>query len=386
MNAVEAAGLTKKLLDAKKQLKNAGPVTRIAITGTILELRKKLGAWKRVKVVLDRLVANPFDGSKNLVPSEYVDQVKSWLPDSLICFKKMEAGNAKGTAQALSEVLGRYPELANYSGMKIFGTGAELLDERKKRLKKIDQKVDEVIANSDLSEIENEAGNSFDRRVSGIIYYARWDPRPGEYVARFFGVNSDKSVKDHLKKNGRGIPSDLIEVIRQAYIKRNVRTSVEVELNKKYPNMYVVGIPKFRGMNTSERTYALYANGYGVIMTSQFKGNLTNSVQSDEESNYHPAGLVEPDSPSDGARSIIAHELGHAMDAMLDLRVHSEIRDLWRTHKKTIGADLSRYAGANVQEMIAEAFCEYMIRETPRPLAQKIGQIIDKEYASRFGG
>lgn len=390
MNAVEAAGLTKRLFEAKRELQTAGAVTRIAITGTILELRKKLGAWKRVQAVLDRLAANPFDESKNLKPAEYVEQVKAWLPDSLICFKKAEAGNAKGIAHALAEVLGRYPELANSSEMKLLGTGAELLAERKKQFDEIERRVDEMMKTADVSRYQRFAAAKFDGTIHDAIQYRRWRCY-GNYnlameLAKNYGVQNDKRIKAYVKDSSEVTP-EFLTILREVYVRAYAKSQYFNEL--KYTNPKIlkpeVSIPKFRGMDKSERAYAYCAYGYGVIMTSHFRKNLTNSVKRDESESFHPQGTLGPDSQSDAARSVIAHELGHSMDAMLNLQYNAEILDLWKTHKKTMRDDLSRYAGTNVKEMIAEAFSEYMLSKAPRPLAQKIGQIIDNEYARRFG-
>ena len=390
MNAVEAAGLTKKLLDAKNQLKNAGPVTRIAITGTILELRKKLGAWKRAKVVLDRLAANPFDESKNLKPTEYVEQVKSWLPDSLICFKKMEAGNAKGVAQGVSEVLGRYPELANSSGMRLLGTGAELLAERKKQFDEIERRVDEMMKTADVSLHQRNAEGKFDATIQNAIEYRRWRCY-GNYnlaneLAKNYGVQNDKRIKAYVKDSSEVTP-EFLSMLREVYVHAYTKSQYVYELKRTNPDVLkpAISIPKFKGMNESKRSYAYCSYGEAVIMTNHFKKNLTDSIKRDEESSFHPKGTLGPDSQSDAARAVIAHELGHSMDHMLNLRYNPEIFNLWRDHKNTIRDELSEYAGTNIMEMIAEAFCEYMVSKTPRPLAQKVGAIIDNEYARRFG-
>ena len=390
MNAVEAAGLTKRLFEAKRELQTAGPVTRIAITGTILELRKKLGAWNRAKVVMDRLAANPFDESKNLKPAEYVSQVKSWLPDSLICFKKMEAGNAKGVANAISDVLGRYPELANAQGMRLLGTGAELLAERKKQFDEIERRVDEMMKTADVSRHQRYAEGKFDATIQNAIQYRRWRCY-GNYnlareLAKNYGVQNDKRIKSYVKDSSEVTP-EFLSMLREVYVQAYTKSQYVYELKHSNPKIFrpEIHIPKFQGMNQSKKSYAWFSDGNGVILTNKFKQNLTDNIRRDEGSSFHPKGTLGSDSQSDAARSIVTHELGHALDYALDLRTNPEIFNLWRDHKKTMQDDLSEYAGTNIQEMIAEAFCEYMLSKEPRPLAQKIGQIIDNEYARRFG-
>ena len=86
---------------------------------------------------------------------------------------------------------------------------------------------------------------------------------------------------------------------------------------------------------------------------------------------------------------ITTHELGHAMDALLDLRRQPELLDVWRSRvskfTRAEAADqLSIYGTTNVAEMIAEAWTEYRHAAAPRPLAREIGQIIEQKYRASF--
>jgi SPP1 gp7 family putative phage head morphogenesis protein len=86
---------------------------------------------------------------------------------------------------------------------------------------------------------------------------------------------------------------------------------------------------------------------------------------------------------------ITTHELGHAMDALLDLRRQPEIIQIWRTQVQKLtraqAADqLSIYGASELAEMIAEAWTEYRHAPKPRQLALEIGSIIQQKYLAAF--
>lgn len=88
-------------------------------------------------------------------------------------------------------------------------------------------------------------------------------------------------------------------------------------------------------------------------------------------------------------KHITTHELGHAMDALLDLRRQPEIIQIWRTQVQKLtraqAADqLSIYGASEPAEMIAEAWTEYRHAAQPRQLALEIGSIIQQKYLAAF--
>lgn len=108
-----------------------------------------------------------------------------------------------------------------------------------------------------------------------------------------------------------------------------------------------------------------------------FKVGLQRSLQS----KYHPVAC-------DTIKSVFDHELGHQLDYLLGLRNNQEFLDIVRNgvNGVKIGVDsLSKYATKNNAETIAEAWAEYRNNPTPRPIAKKIGELIEKEYERKFG-
>jgi hypothetical protein len=81
--------------------------------------------------------------------------------------------------------------------------------------------------------------------------------------------------------------------------------------------------------------------------------------------------------------SVVAHEFGHALDAMLELNKNSEIKAIYDDLIKTgkMWKEVSLYASyGGIEEFIAECLSEYTTSENPREACTKVGKIIDKCY------
>lgn len=106
---------------------------------------------------------------------------------------------------------------------------------------------------------------------------------------------------------------------------------------------------------------------------------LKRLVERDVATGYHPVGTGV-------TRSVVDHELGHALDYLLDIRQDPEfLQHYYRLSSQGVSARVSRYATKNSAEFIAEAWAEYLNNPTPREEAQFVGDLIRKRYAERFG-
>jgi hypothetical protein len=77
--------------------------------------------------------------------------------------------------------------------------------------------------------------------------------------------------------------------------------------------------------------------------------------------------------------SLVTHEVGHALDEMLNLAKDDELKKLYNPSESI--KELSYYAATGgFEEFIAEAISEYVSSETPRPLCKKVGEIVDRKY------
>lgn len=112
-------------------------------------------------------------------------------------------------------------------------------------------------------------------------------------------------------------------------------------------------------------------NDYGGYSYIGFVSNL----RKNEEIGFHPAGSRAPE-------FVVYHELGHLLDDLCRL---SENAAFSSYHKSLsageIKTGLSGYALESPKEFIAEAFGEYMVSPAPRPIAARIGEMLDKAYA-----
>ena len=119
----------------------------------------------------------------------------------------------------------------------------------------------------------------------------------------------------------------------------------------------------------------------GITVSDKWQGErFLNALASDVMNKFHPEG-------ADTIRSVLDHEIGHQLDNMLDLWDNVEITKLYRSMKpKEMTEALSEYAWNNSNrsetgEFIAEAWSEYLNNPNPRPVAKKVGEIIEEEYA-----
>ncbi|XJZ25960.1 phage minor head protein [Bacillota bacterium Lsc_1132] len=101
------------------------------------------------------------------------------------------------------------------------------------------------------------------------------------------------------------------------------------------------------------------------------------AVARDVSLRWHPEGTEQP-------VSVLIHEFGHSIDYFLDkigLRdkyITPITKDVLSLYSVEIEEQLSRYAGTNDREVVAEAFAEYRLNPTPRKWARKIGEAIEK--------
>lgn len=111
-------------------------------------------------------------------------------------------------------------------------------------------------------------------------------------------------------------------------------------------------------------------NGYAYL-------DFISLLRKNEASGFHPVGCHTPE-------SIVYHELGHLLDDMCDLCNSGEFTSYYNgLSALDIKSGLSEYALESPMEFIAEAFAEYMCNPAPRPIAAKVGNLLDTAYAKR---
>ena len=193
---------------------------------------------------------------------------------------------------------------------------------------------------------------------------------------------------------------------RRTIIRDRVREFFETEWSRKYPNWndkerkkdawnqadgWIRSQIKI-SKNTSAINYAkidhnIYRNMEGVSVNKEYGKSKTyfiESLKKDVESKHHPVGC-------DTIRSVLDHEVGHALDTLLGISKMSEVQKLIISlTNEQITTNLSRYSWKNGnsnphREFIAEAWAEYCNNPNPRPIAKTIGELIESEYRKKFG-
>ena len=190
---------------------------------------------------------------------------------------------------------------------------------------------------------------------------------------------SEKSEEVNYKKNFcekyNINPSEDIDERVSKILQEEYKNKVKKNLIKTY-NSY----KKKSSINSHQykNVYGLYFQkgneSVGIIFSAS---NMTKSVTSyvnDVDIKFHTKGTKFD--------SIVTHELGHALDSMLTLRLNNKIREIYNklSSEDNITNSVSKYANTNIQEFISECFAEYINSENPREIAKQVGEIIDDEY------
>lgn len=120
---------------------------------------------------------------------------------------------------------------------------------------------------------------------------------------------------------------------------------------------------------------------HGVSINEKVASNpegLLRALKSSVTTKFHPIGC-------DTVKSIIDHEMGHQLDKLLGrISKTPEFHNIIANYK--VWMDLSGYANTSYAEALAEGWSEYLNNPTPRPLATKIGELVEKKYFERYGG
>lgn len=97
-------------------------------------------------------------------------------------------------------------------------------------------------------------------------------------------------------------------------------------------------------------------------------------LRRNEAIGFHPKGCHTPE-------SVIYHELGHLLDDMCGLSENADFKAYYGTlTTEDIKYGLSEYACTSPKEFIAEAFAECMCNPKVRPIATRVGELLNKVY------
>lgn len=119
------------------------------------------------------------------------------------------------------------------------------------------------------------------------------------------------------------------------------------------------------------------ALAYGDCLKSRSLDELNFEAQSNAIVGFHPKDCTD-------FKSKIFHEMGHILDFVLDITKDNKFYDLIEEKSngfKNIASDISLYAmQANLSDILAETFAEYMINPSYNELISQIGKFVDEKY------
>lgn len=168
------------------------------------------------------------------------------------------------------------------------------------------------------------------------------------------------------------------EIARAAYIQRLIDKGVPEGVSKE------LAAEKIKPPRVNGNTYAhswMQSDVSGIAVNAKFGGqpeHFRAALKRDVANNWHPPGC-------DSIRSVVDHEIAHQLDALLALKVDSELQAVYNESKRAgIADEVSKYADKNIQEFIAECWAESCNNPKPRSVARTVAGIVRARYRSRF--
>jgi hypothetical protein len=140
-------------------------------------------------------------------------------------------------------------------------------------------------------------------------------------------------------------------------------------------NKFVSNLYSTRTRRAAPNVYAESSNtpkALGISFNAnkaspRLMARLTENLEREVASKWRPEGCGS-------TKAIVDHEMGHEIHKLLDAHNDTEILSLYNSLKDSgeIEDKLSRYAGKNPREFIAEAWSEYQNNPNPRETSVKI--------------
>jgi hypothetical protein len=188
---------------------------------------------------------------------------------------------------------------------------------------------------------------------------------------KFIGTIQDRNKLAKQEYIDRFLKNQLEPLLKAGYTEDTIRYSAKKHAEKYYkewkPNSHVMAV-SLDGTNWQ-----------GISLNTTFGKSpeaWRKSLKRDVESKFHPVGC-------DSIKYVIDHEIGHQIDDILGVSIDNTVKEMYNTiTEEGIKGGLSNYANKNIHEFVAEAWAEYRNNATPRPIAAKIGAIIDDKIAS----
>jgi hypothetical protein len=176
---------------------------------------------------------------------------------------------------------------------------------------------------------------------------------------------------DHIRKNSKnaGIGDDELRKIADEQTESLIK---KIQVNEDSIASSMTGGARYQ------------SEVLGVTINERFGRDfeyMNKILKEQVESKVHPEGC-------DTIKSVLDHEIGHQLDALLGINEKDEIKKIFNNNKDNMRELLSDYAINNnskpYKEMIAEAWAEYCNNPNPREIANEVGQIIEHAYKKKY--
>lgn len=301
---------------------------------------------------------NPFTPSKTLKECEKKIESYGDVHCHLAGITDVEVFN--GIAQSIHKVFSRYPFIGDSKELKYIATQTGMN-------KTVEKDVEEYINSPD---VKKSIQSDFDylqekynfakvgARAYKNLYYIPMTTAEQKKFKQKHGIEWETTVDENMAK-----------AMKDAYF--------EAQLKKKKKKYKEDVMPN---MGSTKGVFAFYLNAeFELSYWKKFAGIYMSPSNMKKSKALYDLGVLNKYHPEGTHHdSIITHEIGHAMDFILNLRQNEEIRALYRSGDPT--DTVSKYARTNIKEFISECFAEYINSEKPREMATKVGKIIDKRY------
>ena len=392
MQKLEKAKLIAHLLDAKRRHKMARSQAKRYIGYEIVSWRRRLGMKIATSdSILERIRGNPVDPTKTLTSTEYCEKIKTWLPGAYVDLSNCSNENSKGISIALNKFILRYPMICSESRAIETISSVKGFDGFLNYNGRIaESNVDEILNNE---RIEDEFPKDLESKhleyastILSIPGFSEVLSYEGALtVVGFYKVRS-QAIKDALKLpkiNTRDFLDLCSQEAKRAWAKEEANKKLKSR-NPELVHWSTASVKHWLKLWDYNAFYRNQNDGRGIIFGRLFETDRSEAKKASIESGF--SAKVRITSPHHGAEMTMMHELGHALDLRLGFSKSPEfLRFKEKIKGQDIGYLVSRYAKINDRELVAEAFAEYMLSDTPRSAATEIGRMLDEAYAKWTG-